>query len=272
MNEEKIVVVPTFAEMQAQIKKQNYIEIPFSVERAYFDTAAQHFTNFLSHPDAFKSQLHFKLYPDDDGSDVGYVRTLSATGKDDKEYFHYHPIIEERCGALIPSDDKITHTFFSAAAHIYSAAEKTLDAVLTELTTKFPDLRSRFFVEHAPRRFYLRFLKYETQGLGKFLARAHYDRGGCTLALSESAPGLRIGIDDAHLKEVTHKDHMAVFMPALRFPDLTSADFPSAWHDVVQSSNHQFADNIARWAIVFFADTYDMTAPTIQETHTPRTY
>ncbi len=262
--------VPALADMRAQIRERNYIEIPFLLDRAYFETAAKQFMNFLSYPDTFKSQFHFKLYPDDDGSDVGYVRTISATGKDDKEYFHYHPLIEERYAELIHEDDVITREFFDAAAVIYHNAEESLDAILTEFTAEFPGLREQFFVHNTPRRFYLRFLKYETRGLGKFLARAHYDRGGCTLALSESAPGLRIGVDDAHLQEVTHKEHMAVFMPALRFPELTSFDFPSAWHDVVQSSREQYTENVARWAIVFFADTHDMRAPSTEETHTPR--
>ena len=153
-----------------------------------------------------------------------------------------------------------------------SPAQITLGRTLDEFEKEFPGLYARFIVEDTHRRFYLRFLKYDTKGKGRFLARAHFDRGGATLAIAESAPGLRIGRNNSetgilHLEEVSHEEHSAIFFPSYHFPRLTGPEFEPAWHDVTQSSDDQYSEDTARWAIVFFADVYGLPLPSERATH-----
>ncbi len=78
-----------------------------------------------------------------------------------------------------------------------------------------------------------------------------------------------MGVDDLHLREVVHRDGEALFMPGLKFHEVTSEEFVPTWHDVIQKSEDIYSENIARWAVAFFADPYEMTPMTYNEAHTP---
>lgn len=188
-----------------------------------------------------------------------------------KEYFHYHPKLLTIFAGNPVLERAETKAFLSVADRIYQEALLRSKELYRVMSVEFPDLYSQFIKEGEEHIEYsaLRFLKYEAAGKGKFLARAHYDRGATTLAIAESAPGLRIGKNNETLKEVVHKDNVALFMPAFQLPAITDMRFRPAWHDVVQSSEDVYRDNAARWAIVFFADTADVPVPTKEESHTP---
>lgn len=265
---------PAIYDLRESLRMHNYVKVPFPVPRSELVLAAEAFTGFLTLSPREKQRFHFKLCFHDGNSDIGYSRPGGKNGKDDKEYFHYHPLAEWRFGKLPLFGDSRVRTFFDHGAKIFDAAQTTLDHVLNEFEKVFPGIHDRFMVEHVRRRFYLRFLKYDAKGKGKFLARAHFDRGGATIAIAESAPGLRIGWNSIpksllHLEEVKHEDHSAIFFPSYHFPRLTGPEFEPAWHDVVQSSDDQYSEDTARWAIVFFADVYGLPLPSEKVTHQP---
>jgi len=263
------------SELIRELEVRAYTARPFPLSRADLSGAAETFFEFLTLPEETKNALFFVRNPEDPrGSDVGYMRTQGEKDEeyghyDHKEFFHYHPEFREQFNEAILQEPKLK-ALTDAAHTIFEHAEESVCSVLSELDATFPGLYTSFVDPARPLDRALRFLKYDAQGKGKFLARAHYDRGGCTLALAESAPGLRIGTNDATLTEVVHQDQTAIFMPGFHFPDLTGGEIPAAWHDVIQSSEDTLSEDAARWAIVYFVHAYDRTAPTSEQVHAPR--
>jgi isopenicillin N synthase-like dioxygenase len=260
----------SYADVERQIQQQAYAVVPFAVSRAEFNQAIDVFVRFLALPLETKEKIYFKLRPDDRGTEVGYKRYLRNEGQtDNREYVHYHRAAEEGFREIrqeIPELDELLKTM----KRVHDEALTTLQKVIGTFEDRFPGISEKFFSQTNPGDFYLRFLKYDLARPGEFLAKGHYDRGSCTLALAESAPGLRMGVDDEHLHEVTHREGEALFMPGLKFPDLTSKDFVPTWHDVIQKSEDTYSDDIARWAIVFFADPAGMENISYEEAHTPK--
>src|SRR3989344_5598230 len=264
--------------MKEKIVSHNYFPIAFSLPHKEFRKTADHFFSFLTLPLEVKQRFYLLTKEDDRESMVGYMKREQQKGDlDEKEYFHYNRYAKDAFGALPGSEDKRVTDFFSAAHSIYEDAEDLMRAIIQEFDVSFPGLYQNFFPEDAHPHFYLRFLKYSSQGRGDLLAGGHYDLGGCTLALAESAPGLRIGRDQETLQEIEHRDGQAIFMPGLQFHELTSDDLPPAWHDVVQKKDDrmgggEYGDDTARWAVVFFADPATLTETRWEDRHRPKSY
>lgn len=250
---------------------QNYANIPFALSRRELLDAAEAFMGFLSLPRVEKEKFVLLVDPEDEESVAGYVRRRQKFGHlDEKEYFHFNRYALSGFDSLVQVSNIKVRDFFDMAYRVYVLAEKTVYKVLEEFDTEFPGIHKKFFPARAHPRFYLRFLKYNIQDRGDFLAKGHYDQGGCTLALAESAPGLRIGRGESDLTDVKRKEGHVVFMPGFLFPRHTSKDFFPAWHDVIQKSTDAYNADTARWAIVFFADPYKKTKTKWAERHAPK--
>lgn len=262
--------MPSFPDLERQLQEQAHAAVSFPMTHAEFRQVMETFMAFLALPLEIKEPLFFKVRPEDRGSEVGYKRYRRDDGQtDNREYFHYHRLAEERFGAArseLAELDALLH----AMKRVHDEAVRALAGVISAFDDRFPGIHRKFFAEDRPGNFYLRFLKYDRAKPGEFLAKGHYDRGSCTLALAESAPGLRMGVDDLHLKEVAHREGEALFFPGLTFSDVTSPEFVPTWHDVVQKDDDAYNDEIARWAIVLFADPADMPIVTYDEAHTPK--
>jgi isopenicillin N synthase-like dioxygenase len=261
----------TLEELTGQLREKSHAIVPFSLRHADFQQAIDRFVRFLALPLPEKEQVYYNMdLGDDRGADIGYQRRLRSEGKiDNREFFHYHPIAEEKFSAASHQHPELRE-LLDAARRIYNESKQTMSDVLRAFDASYPGLHARFFPEHTEPNFCVRFLKYDMATPGEFLAKGHYDRGGCTLALAESAPGLRIGIDDLHLRDVIHDEGKALFMPGLSFPEFTNGDIPPTWHDVVQKGEDAYSPDIARWAIVFFADTYIKPKTTWEDRHRPQ--
>ncbi|HRH24267.1 MAG TPA: hypothetical protein PK109_01595 [Candidatus Paceibacterota bacterium] len=250
---------------------QTYSSVPFPLSHEEIDQAVGKYFAFLTRSQEEKNAMLAKR-PNDPVSDMGYVRVsgdASVIGsKDFKEYFHYHPEAEA-VWAKEAGEDVRVREFFDAAALIWQKADETGREVVRTLDAEFPGLYDAFFPADRPQERILRFLKYDARGMGNFLARAHYDRGGCTLGIAESAPGLRIGKDEATLMPVVHKDRTALFFPAIHFNQLSGGRVPAAWHDVVQASDDAVSEDAARWAVVYFMNAPAMPFPSEFDTHVP---
>lgn len=260
-----------FDTLVKELEEKTFAEIPFLLSHATLVSGAEKFFNYLDTPQEEKEQLRFFDRPEN-RQGIGYVkRTSDRAYGDDKEFFHYHPkLLKEFAGSPLIARAE-TKLFLEAAEEIHAEALVRIKQILKIVDREFPGIYARMFpkteeyVEYSA----LRFLKYEPSGVGSFLANAHYDRGCMTLALAESAPGLRIGRNEKTLQEIVHKEHEAVFMPAYQLQGLTDNRFPPAWHDVVQKSEDVYRKDAARWAIVFFTDAPGAPVPTRDEAHTP---
>lgn len=262
--------MPTKEELVRSLEERVYAPVPFPMQHEEIAAGVGKFFEFLTLPQEQKDAMCIKR-PTDAVSDMGYVRTKGDKDvigiKDFKEYFHYHPEAEGKWGGEAATEPRI-QAFFDAAAEIYANADAVGKEVIRSLDAEFPGLYAAFYPEDKPMERILRFLKYDSRGEGQFLARGHYDRGGCTLAIAESAPGLRIGKDEAGLAPVVHQDGTALFFPAIHFSALTEKRIPAAWHDVVQASGDTVSDDAARWAVVYFMNAPGLPFPTGVETHT----
>ena len=254
-----------------EIQEKQFAEIALPVSEEVFRDAADVFLDFLTLDQVTKNSLYrvHPVNPRDSG--IGYVRKAKQENYSDaKEYVHYLPIAHEYFKEEIAHGDPRIGAFFNMARDMHSQIVPVMEDILKMLTLEFPDIYDRFFPDEFENpRTPLRFLKYDVQGKGEFLARGHYDMAGCTLALAESAPGLRIGKNEETLKPVTRKGGGAIFMPARNFPKMTDERFTPAWHDVVQSAHARLSDTAARLAIVLFIAQKDLPLSSFEETHKP---
>ena len=265
-------VVPlSLQDILTQIQEKNYATLPMAIPHFHIETAMADFFAFLALPEEVKRRFRHKLDIKNHGSEAGWARKSTGHGdKDEKEFFHFTPYTREVFRDLPERNDPEVQRFFNSAEQIHRQMTEIVSALLDTFETKYPGIKRKFIPGDRRPFFYLRFLRYVSVPNGEFLAKGHYDRGTMTLAIAESAPGLRIGLNAKSLQPVDRSEGDIVFMPALRLRDITSAeDFPPAWHDVVQSSDRQLSDETARWALVFFADTVDQNHTPWAEAHTP---
>lgn len=113
----------------------------------------------------------------------------------------------------------------------------------------------------------MRFLKYEWQQSGKYLAKPHYDAGAFSLAIAEDCQGL--GRTPEQLVLINHQSGQAVFFLSSNYQKVFGdhPDFYPGWHDVIQVNEALAGKPFARWAIVAFIEPYGVDAPPREETH-----
>lgn len=266
-------VEATFPSIINQVEEQHFARVSFPLSYKELSHAADTYFSFLSLPQEIKDSFGKTAGHEHNYGLTGYKRRSKDGGYDEKEFFHYHPSVENYIEENPHKNVPEVKLFLDQARRVDEAATETLHTVLKEISNEFPNILNEYFPEHEARRTLVRFLKYSIAGKGNFLARAHYDAGGCTLALAESAPGLRLGSTADNLTAVEHVEHTALFMPALYFNVVTDDRFLPVWHDVVQTSENTFSNEAARWAIVFFADGVSQKErPSSEEVFTPRNY
>jgi isopenicillin N synthase-like dioxygenase len=251
-------------------KQRYYAQVPaHGITRSTLEEASAAFLTFLELPEVQKSAICRTM---DSGAnktriDIGYMKRSAAEDPDGEEkmYFHYHPDVETVFASAILVAGEKAKQFLSRAQDVW---QKTLDIgkdAIQEFETEWPGVGVRFLPSERAPRLVIRFLAYHKTKPGNFLAKAHYDRGTFTIALGESAPGLRIGDP---LVEVEHSAGTAIVMPATGFQIDVSAAVKPAWHDVVQRPEAELSANTARWAIVGFFDIQNGSYVPIEKTHT----
>lgn len=261
-----------YSSLKQDIQHQSFSEVPLSVSPNHIQKAVNSFFAFLALPQADKNRFAFDVKFDerDRGMDLGYrLRTSSSgDGYDDKEFFHYNHYARDRFSsqAVIPP---ALNTFLLQAEEVYTSTLHAMRSVIRVLDTEFTGLYEKTFPSNVEPTCVLRFLKYNQAGEGQFLAKGHYDRSMCTIAIAESAPGLRFGTDSDHVREVVHRAGIGLFFPGMQMAYYTSQDFPPAWHDVVQKGGQSYAPQVARWAVVFFCSPPDPNYFTREQVHTP---
>jgi hypothetical protein len=267
---------PDYATIQDSIKEKNYVEIPLFVSTSELNDVANKFLAFLKLNQSIKDEFTIMVNKNDRGSHAGYIQKSKTKGdSDNKEYFHYRVVTETLLENVIDKygENKVITDFLSSAKVVFEAGREMLKNILKVLDAKHPGIYEKLFSDQADKFQVIRFVKYDPEGVGKFLASPHYDRGSCSIAMAESAPGLRAGRTEESLRLVEREDNTAVFMPALTFhKDINSEDFPPTWHDVVQKKEDVIDVGMARWAIIFFADVSSGEKISFEDAHTPKNY
>ena len=259
---------PSSELIQKSLKEQFCIQVPFGLSSMKIQEAVTAFLAFLNEPDTIKTRISFSIAPKHRRGDVGYVRrdAQNHVYDDSKEFFHYHPAITERHPDLVTGEDAFSD-FLKKADVIWNAAYETVWRLLSELEDRFPGIRGKVF-DTKDVHLMIRFLKYEWQNSGTYLAKPHFDAGSFTLAIAESAPGLRIGSNPKDLRPITHEKDKAIFMLSSNFRTMMdSGEFSAGWHDVIQTNESQIGQAYARWAVVAFVEAHGAEALPRSVTH-----
>lgn len=207
-------------------------------------------------------------------TDLGYRERIPAVDDDGehKAYFHYHPDVEVRFADEIAAAGEPAKKFITEARKIRNGAIKSAQRVALDLDKAYPGFYNAFFKEGVEPNLKIRFLLYRKVKPGQLLGVGHYDRNGFTLALAESAPGLRVGRDNQTLKKVRRKKGDAIVMSGtmMRMFDSDKGSLPLSWHDIERHEDACLGETDARWAIIAMVHPLvDGNVPALAETHRP---
>ncbi len=253
------------------LQRRGFSPVPFPLTREQLERAANAFLDFIALPLDTKTRFTGMAFPGDRGSVVGYAKKQKAADvrDDNKEYVHYNEHFERFFVALLGTHPVID-AFVAEARIVYDAAKDTLGHILDALEEYRPGIKQEFMTPGTLPRFYLRFIKYDHVGRDGTIAKGHYDRGALTLAIAESAPGLRIGTEES-LTEIVHQEQQAVLFPGEAIEKVfDSTVIKPAWHDAIQKDDKQVRPGVARWAIVFFGDLLNQPEYSWEQAHTPK--
>ncbi len=262
----------TYETLVRDLDAQSFHKMPITCSRAEIETAVKAFFRFMELPEATKRRFAFKLEDYQGQMEMGYWTRSRAEGKaDNREYFHYDAAADEafrKTGADCPE----LITFMDAAKIVYQATVPTLREAVQIIDEVYPGIEKKIF-EPGSGRFLqapIRFLGYPNTDPGDFLASGHYDKGIVTLAIAESAPGLRIGKTPDTVQDVIHEEGYGLFFPAIQLEPLTNPHFVPSWHDVIQKDQDTFTSDYSRWAVVLFFAAWDERATTWEDRHKPK--
>jgi len=251
-----------------QLREQNYAQIPFPIDLKLLHQAIDAFFLFLEEPEDVKNHINFTIAPAHRRGDVGYKHRDADAHiyNDSKDFFHFHPALFKKYESFLEKNPVVAD-FVCKAKPIWDAVYETIHRILNSFEEQFSGVVNKVFdTEH--QHILLRFLKYDWQQSGKYLAKPHFDAGSCTLALAESCAGLRIGSCPDDLKLIEHHPQHALFMLSSNFKQILNTDeLLPGWHDVIQLDETCIGKPFARWAIVAFIEAHGVKALARTETH-----
>lgn len=250
------------------LQKQFYVNVPFSLSQNVINEAIQAFFKFLNEPNEIKAHIDFTIAPLHRRGDIGFKHRDPGDHiyNDSKSFFHFHPALFDQYPDFLLANP-VVNDFMLKAKPIWDLTYKTIKEILNTFELKFPGVVDRVFNTKYPH-LILRFLKYDWDESGEYLAKPHFDAGACTLAIAESCPGLRIGNCPENLELVAHKPGNAIFMLASNFQKIIeTTELSPGWHDVIQLNKTFIGKPYARWAIVAFIDAHNVEALPRSETH-----
>ena len=262
------IMSPDPEDFHRRLQANHFARISHGISESEIQLAADTFLAFLALPDTTKRQLHFPARSHRASAD-GFTDKTLVEQKDPKQFFHWSPSIASRKPCTYwTAKEPVVENFFQAASRIYSLVETALLSVYSQF---LPEYQERIFADGRLIDGILRFLCYAPRPQRAFCAQAHFDKGFSTLALADSAPGLRIGCCNAHpLTAVEHKAGYGIFMPAWMIFQASGGDIKPAWHDVVHEPGVQNVNSIcARWSIVFFVNDPQTPFTSWDAVHTP---
>lgn len=255
-------------DLEKNLKEQFYTHVPFPMTQEEIKAAVDAFMIFLNEPEVVKQQIKFRICDSHRRGDIGYTHRDpdDSIYNDSKDYFHYHDLIIDRYPDLLAQNEAVRN-FITKASPIWQVAKAAGEAVIHQLSQRYPQLPARFQgdIPHV----ILRFIRYNWQESKQYLAKPHFDAGSCTLAVAESEQGLRIGRDETTLRLVQNVPNQAIFFLSSNFERVVNDDsFDPAWHDVIQLNQEHIGKPYARWAVVCFFEAQGMTAISREMTHT----
>lgn len=267
------------SEFRETLKEKGYAPVEIALSKADMSSAMESYTHFLELDESYFDATRFYMTDRGDGDFGQFRRRAGETGDrgvvpDSKDIFHFgaqsRQVLEARLHNRLPNAMRI---FYRDAEEIYWAAERAKLDAIDELDILHMGLRGVMMDEKHAINDVLRFIAYYPDP--NKLAKGHFDRSVCTLAIGESHEGLRIAPGqnglmtdasegymaqlDQKLSPVEHHEKEAKFMLGAGWNRLDSQhrfgnqEMPLGWHDVVPSEK-TVNERVMRWAIVLFAN------------------
>jgi len=259
----------SYTRIRDSLQKRSYVQVPFPLPSKTIETAITAFFKFLEEPNSIKEHIRFSIAPKHRRGDVGFQHRDPSDNRlhnDYKDFFHFHPALFEKYDEFLKSHPTV-RDFMHKAFPIWEQTYKTVGNILNALEMEYPKVYSNVF-DTKDVHLLLRFLKYEWQSSGKYLAKPHYDAGSFTLAIAESCEGLRIGSGPETLETVEHQEGEALFMLSSNFRTvMPDSSLHAGWHDVIQTDDSLIGRPFARWALVAFIEAHSVEALPRSETH-----
>lgn len=261
------------------LHEKGYVPVGIDLGRSDLQTAIDRYTAFLEIDEQYHELTRFLSTPRGDGDFGQYRRVSGGQGErgeiaDNKDIFHFgvqsRQVIESRLRGALPEDMK---NFLNVAEEIYWAAQRSKRQTLQELDHYGMGLVGIMQPEVGTINDVLRFITYYPNE--EKLAKGHFDRSTCTLAIGESHEGLRVAPGQNGLKVDANEEYLATLEERLqpvehvegeakfflgagwnRLPMRYNSggrneDLPLAWHDVIPSDK-QVDEKVMRWAVVMF--------------------
>lgn len=238
-----------------QLQNQFYASISFPLDPLSIEKVMSAFFKFLEEPNYVKNHIDFTVSPLHRRGDVGFKHRdpNDHMYNDSKDFFHFHPAIFDKYPDFL-HQHPIVNDFMLKAKPIWDLVYKAMSEILHYFESQNPGISSKIF-DAEMSHILLRFLRYNWEESGKYLAKPHFDAGSFTLGIAESGPGLRIGSHPENLKLVEHKENQAIFMISSNFRKImNNEDLLPGWHDVIQLDESYIGKPYARWAIVAFIE------------------
>jgi hypothetical protein len=246
------------------LKTNFYVPVPFQYDYQLCTDAIHSFFDFLRLPVAYNAQFKGKISTVHRRGELGLwyrEKTADADYKDQKCFFHYHPLLLKTYQTEINQTSEAM-AFFKMADLLWHEVYMCLQNVLSKLEIQYEGITDSILNTDTIH-LVLRFLRYDIRTVGDVLAAPHFDAGAMTFAIAESKPGLRIGSGPHDLKLVQHKNKEALFFVSGNFAQLVDDNnLKPGWHDVVCVDDRPKDNQYERWAIVAFIDGHStMGAP-----------
>lgn len=261
--------------------EKGFVPVGIDLGKSDLQAAIDRYTAFLEIDESYHEATRFLISNRGDGDYGQYTRVAGSKGErgivpDNKDIFHFgsmsRQIIESRLSGTMPHEMK---EFLDVAEEIFWAGQRSKRLILNELDHAETGMVGVLQSERNTLNDVLRFITYYPNE--EKLAKGHFDRSTCTLAIGESHEGLRIttgqngfAVDaneqymndlEQRLQPVAHSSGESKFFLGAgwnRLPQslkLSNENLQLGYHDVVPSQK-QVDEKVMRWAVVMFINPY----------------
>ena len=241
-----------------QLHDSLYAEIDYPADLAHHvEHVAALWKIFCTLDQDIKDQFDF----DGDDWDFGYIKKGSAENEDQKEYYHFSKhhgglLIKHDVTAVADKHPEATE-FFAAAEDLYkevvlfAIAHGEKLALNNPLLETLPEQLARGYNEHKG---VIRFLHYTPPVDAEILADPHFDIGGMTFHLHESANGLQFMDWDGSWRDAPVHEGKTELFSGYGLELLTDGIIQRTWHRVIAGENK----GVERFSMVLFCDFPDV--------------
>jgi len=217
---------------------------------------AELWKKFCALPLDVKRRCSFESQDEDWNS--GYILRSQKDGYDNKEFYHIQPnhaqLVEEAGLVATMRDYPVVKDFFDKSERAVALLKEFVAQVSDDIARDNPhlkDLRDQFLEGFEKNYSVLRFLHYTPDPDQYVIAEPHFDIGGMTFHVYESAPGLQFMKWDHSWEDAPLVEGKTLMFNAYGLEHMSDGVLQRTWHRVIQTAG---SEGNERYSGVFFAD------------------